>query len=198
MGGFEAAGTLLRGVYEELTGPGLGIVMSFLAWVFVVSGIAKLRRPALTAMAVVDFGVTRRVVPRLGIALGAVELALGAALMLRILPAVTLALTCALLGAFVFVVGRALVQKRSFPCYCFGDSDRDLSLWTLARAGALAALAALAVLGGPGTVEAALRTRALQEIAAASVFGAAVMAAFVPRLVRWNADAMKVLRSTPS
>ncbi len=198
MGGFEAAGGLLRGVYEQLTGPGLGIVMSFLAWVFVVSGVAKLRRPALTAMAIVDFGVTRRVVPRLGTALGAVELGLAVVLMLRILPAATLALTGALLSAFVFVVARALLQKRSFPCYCFGDSDGDLSAWTLVRAGALAMLAVLAVVGGAGTVEATLQTRALQEVTAASVFGTALTAARVPRLVRWNGDAVKVLRSTPA
>lgn len=195
MGGFEAAGGLFAELYEQVTGPGLGIVTSLLAWVFVVSGIAKLRRPALTAMAIVDFGVTRRVVPALGAALGAVELVLAAALFLRIVPLATLTLTAGLLSAFVFVIGRALLQEKSFPCYCFGDSEGELSPWTLVRAAALAALALVALVGGSGPLDTALRTRALQEVTAASILGAALMAARIPRLVRLNSDAMKVLRS---
>ena len=67
--GFGSAIALLTQVFHLVTGPaGYGIAIWVLAIVFVWSGFAKLRRPALAAMAMNDFGVLRRVRPRLGAA----------------------------------------------------------------------------------------------------------------------------------
>jgi hypothetical protein len=75
--GFEAAFSLSTKVLDLLTAPaGYGIAIWILAIIFVWSGVAKLRRPTLTAVAMKDFGVLSRVRPRLGSALGAAELLL--------------------------------------------------------------------------------------------------------------------------
>lgn len=196
MGGFDAAGDLLRDAYATVTSSkGAGVAVSLLAWVFLLSGVVKLRQPALAALAMVDFGVARRATPALGVTLGAVEVALGAALMLRVLPGVTLVVAVLLLAAFVAVIARAVARRESFPCFCFGDTDGSISWWTLIRTSALAGLVVVLVAGAPTGLEAAPRTRALQEVAAVAMLGSALLAARIPRLMRWNAAAMKVLRS---
>ena len=69
MNGFESAFSLLGEVLYLVTSPaGYGIAIWILAIIFVWSGLAKLRRPTLAAMAMNDFGVLRRVRPRLGAA----------------------------------------------------------------------------------------------------------------------------------
>jgi len=70
----------LGDVLHLITAPAVyGIAVWILAIVFVRSGVAKLRRPGLAAMAMQDFGVLRQIRPRLGSALGAAELLLALA-----------------------------------------------------------------------------------------------------------------------
>lgn len=196
MGGFEAAGGLLRDAYAAVTSAdGAGAAASLLAWVFLLSGTVKLRRPALAALAMVDFGVARKTVPALGLALGAVEVMLGAALLLRVFPGAALVVAGVLLTAFAAVIARAVARGDSFPCFCFGDAEGSISWWTFARTAALAALAVVLVAGAPAELGAGGTARSLQEVVALSVLGSALLAARIPRLVRWNAVAMKVLRS---
>ncbi len=91
--GFESALSLFVGALGLLTAPsGFGIAVWILAIILAWSGIAKLRRPTLAAVAIVDFGVVRRVRPPLGAALGAGELLLALLLATGILSAVVLAL----------------------------------------------------------------------------------------------------------
>lgn len=106
MGGFGMALSVgARGLDALLTPAVFGVAAWLLAGVFVWSGVTKVRRPALAAMALVDFGVARRVWPGLGLALGVAELAL----------ATTLA-----------VVPRAgAILRRCLTLYWFGQPTRE-------------------------------------------------------------------------
>lgn len=98
MNGFERALLLARDALDVLTGAtGYGIAIWFLAFIFTWSGIAKMRRPTLAAMAMVDFGVVRHLRPRLGFALGTIELLLALFLALGVYPSLFLYMTDALL-----------------------------------------------------------------------------------------------------
>ena len=62
MHGFEA---LLGGVESAASQTAILIVSWVLFWVFAVSGVLKLRRPAHVALAMVRFRVVRRCAPKL-------------------------------------------------------------------------------------------------------------------------------------
>src|ERR671916_2138292 len=103
MNGFESALALFTELFRLVTAPtGYGIAVWILAIIFVWSGVAKLRRPTLAAMAMMDFGVLRRVRPRLGSALGAAELLLALFLITGTLPVIFLPVTAGVLLVFVF------------------------------------------------------------------------------------------------
>ena len=188
MNGFESALSLLTGASQLLTAqPGYGIGVWVLAIVFVWSGLAKLRRPALAAMAMNDFGVLRRIRPRLGSALGAAELLLALSLITGALPVVSLAVTAVLLWFFVLLIARSLHLGKDFSCYCFGDSDSRVSRSALVRTGALALLASVlvaAALPYAGFDQVYL----LQAISAAAFVGVIALAGKIPRLLRFNRD----------
>jgi Methylamine utilisation protein MauE len=188
MSGFEAAFSLVAELLRLVTAPtGYGIAIWILAIIFVWSGLAKLRRPTLAAMAIVDFGVLRRVRPRLGSALGAAELLLALFLITGTIPAIFLPVTAGLLWIFVLLISRNLWSGKDFACFCFGDADSRLSRLTLVRTAALALLAsvlAAAPLPYAGFSQAYL----LQAITAAALVGSMVLGSQIRRLLRWNGD----------
>ena len=188
MNGFESALALLAKVLDLVTAPeGYGIAVWILAIIFVWSGLAKLRRPALAAMALTDFGILRRVRPRLGGALGAVELLLALVLITGTLSVVFLPLTAGLLWFFVLLIARSLWSGKDFSCFCFGDADSRLSRLTLIRTTALAVLASLLV-AAPQPYASFDQIYLLQAISAVAFVGTIVLASQTPKLLRWNRD----------
>jgi hypothetical protein len=186
--GFGSAVALLAQIFDLVTGPaGYGIAIWVLAIVFVWSGLAKLRRPALAAMAMNDFGILRRVRPGLGRALGAVELLLALSLITGTLLVVVLPVTAALLWFFVLLIARSLWLGKDFSCFCFGDADSRLSRVTLVRTTVLALLASALVVV-PLRYAGFDQVYLLQAISAAALVGAIVLASRIPRLLRWNKD----------
>jgi hypothetical protein len=186
--GFGSAIALLARAFDLVTGPaGYGIAIWVLAIIFVWSGLAKLHRPALAALAMNDFGILHRVRPNLGRALGAVELLLALSLITGVLLVVILPVTAGLLWFFVLLIARSLWLGKDFSCFCFGDADSRLSRLTLVRTTALALLASALVFVTPrpaGFDQSYL----LQAISAAALVGALVLASRIPKLLRWNKD----------
>src|SRR3712207_8690147 len=104
MNGFESALSLLAGALRLVTEPtGYGIGVWVLGIIFIWSGVAKLRRPTLAAMAITDFGVLRRIRPRLGGALGAAEVLLALFLITGTRPMLFVPVTAGLLWFFVLL-----------------------------------------------------------------------------------------------
>lgn len=191
MNGFESALALFAGFLRLVTAPaGYGIAVWVLTIIFVWSGVVKLRRPTLAAMAITDFGVLRRVRPRLGSALGGTEVLLALFLVTGTLPMLFLPVTAGLLWLFVLLIARSLWSGGNFACFCFGDADSKLSRWTLIRTAALALLASLlAVAPLPtGAYASFAQTYVLQAVAAAAIVGAVVLGGQIPKLLRWNRD----------
>lgn len=189
MNGFEAAYTLAVSFLAFLRGPiGAGIGGWLLAIIFLWSGIAKLRQPALPAMALVQFGVVRHFRPRLGWLLGSVEVLLGVLLGLNIGAQISRALAAILLWCFVFLIARSLHAGHQFACACFGNADDMLSRWTLARTTALAVLATLLSISVPPALlpDHFDLHNLLYATAALSLLGIIVLASYVPRLLQWN------------
>lgn len=191
MNGFESALALFTELLRLVVAPtGYGIAVWILGIVFVWSGVAKLRRPTLAAMAMMDFGVLRRIRPRLGGALGAAELLLALSLVAGVLPALVLPVTAGLLWFFVLLIARGLLSGEDFACFCFGDSASRLSRLTLLRTGVLALLASMLAVSPPasGVYADFSQTYLLQAIAAAAFIGTIVLVSQIPRLLRWNSD----------
>jgi hypothetical protein len=188
LNGFGSALSLLAEAIGLLTAPaGYGIAVWILAIVFVWSGLAKLRRPTLAAMAITDFGVLRKIRPRLGTALGGAELLLALFLIAGALPVIILPVTAILLWLFVLLIARSLWSGKDFSCFCFGDSGAKISRLTLVRTAALALLAStLAV--APLPYASLGRTYLLQVISAAAFVGAVALCGQIPKLLRWNRD----------
>ncbi|HEV2528255.1 MAG TPA: MauE/DoxX family redox-associated membrane protein [Thermomicrobiales bacterium] len=118
--------------------------------VFLVAGVAKLADLAGSRQALRDFGVPARMSGPLGVALPLGELAVAALL----LPTVTAwwgALgALALLLAFIGGIAVSLTRGRRPDCHCFGQLHSSPAGWpTLARNGALAAVAAGVLWQGP-------------------------------------------------
>lgn len=191
MNGFESALALFAGFFDLLTAPaGYGIAVWVLTIIFVWSGVAKLRKPTLAAMAITDFGVIRGIRPRLGSALGGAEVLLALFLAAGILPMVSLPFTAGLLWLFVLLIARGLWLGKDFACFCFGDSDSRLSRWTLVRTAALAMLASVLAFAPlpAGSYAGLTTTYILQAVAAAAIVAMAVLGGQIPRLLRWNRD----------
>ncbi len=190
MNGFESALALFTELLRLLSAPaGYGIAVWILAIIFVWSGVAKVRRPTLAAMAMMDFGVVRRVRPRLGSALGAAELLLALSLIAGVLPALVLPFTAGLLWFFVLLILRGLLSGEDFACFCFGDSAARLSRLTLVRTAALALLASVLAVAPPWSTYAGFsETYVLQAVSAAAFIGAIALVGQIPKLLRWNRD----------
>ncbi len=191
MNGFESAFTLFAGALHLITAPtGYGVGVWILAIIFVWSGVAKLRRPTLAAMAIMDFGILRRVRPRLGSALGAAEVLLAAFLLTGTLPVLFLPVTAGLLWFFVLLIAKSLRSGQDFACFCFGDADSRLSRLTLVRTAALAVLASVLAVAAPSAATYAgfSETYVLQAVSAAALVGAIVLGGQISKLLRWNKD----------
>lgn len=126
----------------------LTVAAGLFAGVFALSSASKLRHPAAAAMAIHRFGVLPWVRPIYGRLLGALELLLALWLVLYPTSAAPFAVGACLLAAFMFLIARALAGGHRFACACFGDSDENLSIRTLIRAGALLLLAVAAAIFG--------------------------------------------------
>lgn len=99
-----------------------------------VAGVAKLRDPAGTAVAVVGFGVPARLASAVSRALPPVEIAVSVALLVP--PATTAGAYAAagLLAGFVVAQTRALAQGRRPACRCFGSiGAQEIGAGSVAR-----------------------------------------------------------------
>lgn len=126
-------------------------VRVFLAAVFAVAGVAKLRDLDGSRAAMRDFGVPGRLAGVAGVVLPAVELAVAAALVFT--PTARWAAVAALLLLLAFVAGiaNALRHGESPDCHCFGQLHSEpAGPATLARNAVLAALAIFVVAEAPG------------------------------------------------
>jgi hypothetical protein len=188
MDGFAAAWMLAgEAVRALIVPPGSGISVMFLAWIFAWSGGAKIWHPDRAAVAMVNFGVVRRILAWQGRALGVAEVTLSMVLIL--LPSLGVRLAALLLAVFVLLIARSLLRGVSFPCACFGAGDERISVWTLARAVVLASLASALTFGStPSPAARGLVQVSLEAIVAGSLLGMIALTAFVPALLGWNRD----------
>ncbi|MEV4617404.1 MauE/DoxX family redox-associated membrane protein [Asanoa sp. NPDC049573] len=173
------------------TGVVVATATGTLAAMFATSGVSKLRRPFDSALAMVRFGVLRRIRPAAGRALGAVELLLAVALVAAPEPFVATLAAAGVLAVFTALVAWALAHGRSFECACFGAGER-ISWITVARNIAFIALAAavaLATAPGGAFVAAGLGDRALGVLVGALVMCAV---ALVSVLVTLNPFATRI------
>lgn len=187
MHGFSAAAALLKDALSPLSDAHYhGVGVAVLAIVFAWSSAAKIHRPLLAAMALVDFGIVRKVRRWHGTALGVGEGVLAIALVSGLAADASLTAATILLWFFVAMIAGQLLTGRTFACFCFGDADSVLSRWTLARTGALAVLAMLLAAFAPLHANTAreLPLPALQWITAAALVGSAVLAYQSVRLMR--------------
>jgi uncharacterized membrane protein YphA (DoxX/SURF4 family) len=189
-GGFVALLDLISSVLSLLARPsGYGTALWFLALVFAWSGVVKLRRPVSAALAIVDFGLTKRVYPSLGWLVGLGETLLALALAAGLFPPLALSGAAILLWFFSALIGRSLLAGKSFACFCFGDSGSALSRATLARTGALALFATLvAALPTPNPLWTDWQVPAFQAIVAASLLGTIALIGSMPQLLRAYKD----------
>jgi uncharacterized membrane protein YphA (DoxX/SURF4 family) len=121
---------------DDFVGVGCGL----LAALFVASGIPKIRRPFELTIALVRFGIVKRVRPLLGRLLGLVEVAIGLAVVLSPAPFPAAVAALVLLVAFTVVIARSLAAGQHVECACFGTGEKT-SWATVARNVVLAAVA---------------------------------------------------------
>ncbi|HEX2296416.1 MAG TPA: MauE/DoxX family redox-associated membrane protein [Actinomycetota bacterium] len=199
MGGFEHAQALAGDLVDALVGAeGQAVTRWFLVAMFGVAGVTKLRRPMLAAMAMVDFGVVRRPRRELGLALGAAEVLVALAVAIPVTSGAGRWVAAGLLWAFVAVTVRALATKRDVACFCLGDPDARITHWSGVRTGGLALLVSLQ-LAEPGTAPSAQPTDELMfAVAACACFAIALVAARVPRLLKWNAGTVNFVEEEPA
>jgi len=128
---------------------GLVVISAALPGIVLVwAGCRKLQRPLPASVAMVRFGLVRRVRPNAGRAAGAFEVLAGGALLLRPLEAWAYILPLGLLVLFAFLIARSLRRRERFSCACFGsDEGQVISLTTLLRTGVLLAFCAAGFVG---------------------------------------------------
>src|SRR5215208_2650336 len=125
------------------------IARLLLALIFLVAGLAKFADRAGSRQGLIEFGVPAALAAPLGVLLPLAELAVAIAL----IPLATAwwgaAGALALLLLFVVGIGVNLARGRKPDCHCFGQLHSAPAGWsTLARNGALAALAGFVLWAG--------------------------------------------------
>jgi thiol-disulfide isomerase/thioredoxin/uncharacterized membrane protein YphA (DoxX/SURF4 family) len=151
-------------------------VQLFLAAVFATAGVGKLLDQAGSRRALAGFGVPERAAPAAGLLLPLAELATAAALLANPSARWGAVAALALLLAFILGIARALSRGEAPDCHCFGQlHSAPAGRGTLARNAALAALAAVVVIHGPGPpIDAWVDARSTTELVAV---GAGLLAA---------------------
>lgn len=181
MGGLDAVARSSLGMLEPVLFGVSDLGGWLVAGVLVWSGVAKLRRPHLAALALIDFGATRRFDVRFGIALAGLELMLAFGLALPAIHELAIAASTVLFWVFSTAIYLNLRLGRRFACFCFGESDGQLSTKALARTTVLALLATFLLLG-PAPRASSLMDLALQIVAAVAVLLCIRLGAAVPSL----------------
>jgi thiol-disulfide isomerase/thioredoxin len=116
--------------------------------VLALAGIAKLADRRGTREAVVAFGASERAAGLLAVLLPIAELAAAGLLLPATTAAAGSAAALVLLGLFSAAIAYNLARGRSPDCHCFGQLHSAPASWkTLARNGALLAVAAFALAG---------------------------------------------------
>lgn len=111
---------------------------------FLVAGGSKLAAGDGWPAQAAGLGAPRIAVPTLPW----IELAVGAALVFRLVPPWPAAVALALLGAFTVLIAVRLAEGERPPCACFGAwSSKPIGPSHLVRNGALIALGVLSLLG---------------------------------------------------
>jgi uncharacterized membrane protein YphA (DoxX/SURF4 family) len=188
-GGFEYVLNNLSLAIEALQRPPTSTVATwFLGWVFLWSGIVKIRQPMQAAVAIVDFRVSRHLRSWAGTALGILELAIAGLLFLISGARGSVALAAILLGMFTLVIARSVRSGATFPCFCFGDSRSRVSMFTLLRTAALAGVALILSFSTNLGLTGSPQDLSLQFILSGAVLAVAVLASRIRRLLRWNRD----------
>lgn len=124
----------------------ISVISVFLTWFFAVlfifSGALKLRQLKRFQYQIEAFNVVPYKFAMIGaIAVPSVELLLG--VWLAISPNIVSALiSVGLLSVFTVFIILALLSNRRSACFCFGESDGQISKFTLIRNGLLLVLAA--------------------------------------------------------
>jgi hypothetical protein len=195
-GGLDAIWVALQDAGDAIIGSQavLACLALGLACVFALSGIPKIRKPELAALAIVDFGLMSHSRRWAGLSIGIGECGLALALAVsaasastavRVLPALAAAL---LLWTFVALIARALRSNEEFACYCFGSGEATLSGATLARTGLLAlAASALAAGGFSQAAQPTAEEWASALVVSAAAVGSVVLLAKVPAILRVSA-----------
>lgn len=164
----------------------LGVGSLILGLIFLWSGIAKARRPALAALAMHEFGLTPGLNTRVAAAAGAGEIVLGVALGTTVVPVVSLGVSSAVLWSFTFLIVRSLRRGDRFACFCFGDAEAAISSLTLLRTLGLALLAtllfAVAVAGAEPPAD--MNIVMLEFVVATALVGTTVLVAQTVRAAR--------------
>jgi len=194
VGGFRPVSDFLASLLGDLrTSAGYQVGAWLLAFVFLWSGAVKLRRPALAALAITDFGVTRRPKAWQGAVLGAFELLLGVALAVGWRTDVALVISAAVLSLFAALLSRSVLRGERFPCFCFGAADESISYWAAARTLALAVLAGV-LWSAP--LDDASRTKGIETLftflTAVALLSLALLIGQIRPLVRWNSDVARL------
>jgi hypothetical protein len=179
------------------------VALWFLAIVFAWSGSAKIRAPALAALALVDFRLAKHARLRWGRLTGIAEVALSALLAAGVivgppLSVLALAAACIVLTGFTVLIGRGLLAGERFPCACFGKAETKLSAFTLVRTGALASVSG-GLLAAMNAQDPAGHPRewALQLLVSAGTLALFVHAGHVMSLVKQTRSILRPPAATP-
>lgn len=151
-----------------------------LAIVFAVAGVAKLVDQAGSRKAIVDFGLPWWLAPLLAVALPLAELIVAVALLSNSWAWWGALGALALLLTFIAAISINLARGRRPECHCFGQlHSAPAGRATLARNGILAALSAIVVWQGPGSLHAVSRLAQLTAMQVVGLLGGMMLLAIL-------------------